>query len=181
MQKVQEPADLTISLIMKMAKKMARRYGQIGITEPDDLVQMAMLKVLKKNPEEPVTFGWLSRVVRTAAADAGRNASRQISPSWLDDSDREAHSVCENANEQGYLHTSGIHAVKETAIEFDVIPQVKKMLTELPPEQRQALVLQAEGHSCQEIARLTGTNVGTVRTRVFYGRRKAKLLLADFM
>jgi len=58
MQGIQRPKPKLHS-ILTAAKKMARRYGQIGLDEPDDIVQAAMLKVLKRTDERPMPMLWL--------------------------------------------------------------------------------------------------------------------------
>jgi RNA polymerase sigma-70 factor (ECF subfamily) len=65
-------------------------------------------------------------------------------------------------------------AVDEAAIEFgdEDIAAVHQGLDALPAEQREALVLRfLEDMSYDEIARITGVPVGTVRSRLFYGKQ----------
>ena len=65
-------------------------------------------------------------------------------------------------------------AIDETSMEFgsDDIAAVHKALDALPAEQREALVLRfLEDMSYEEIARVTGAPVGTVRSRLFYGKQ----------
>jgi RNA polymerase sigma-70 factor, ECF subfamily len=50
----------------------------------------------------------------------------------------------------------------------------------LPPAQREACSLRLLGGlPMQDIARVTGTSVGTVKSRLFYGLRRLRTLLAD--
>jgi RNA polymerase sigma-70 factor, ECF subfamily len=52
-------------------------------------------------------------------------------------------------------------------------------LSQLPAEQRLALILAYRmGYSCAEIAAIAGCPVDTVKTRVFYARRKLRTILA---
>ncbi len=54
-------------------------------------------------------------------------------------------------------------------------------LNRLPPEQREAFVLQAEGDlSVEDIARVTGTTFETAKSRLRYARYKLKALLRDY-
>ena len=54
-------------------------------------------------------------------------------------------------------------------------------LNRLPPEQREAFVLQAEGElSVEEIAGVTGTTFETAKSRLRYARDKLKALLRDY-
>jgi len=51
-------------------------------------------------------------------------------------------------------------------------------LDELPPEQREVLVLRfLEEMSYEEIARVAGCQLGTVRSRIYYGKRALKRAL----
>ena len=51
----------------------------------------------------------------------------------------------------------------------------------LPPNQREAFLLQAEGGlSLEEIAEATGGDFEAVKSRLRYARNKLKTLLADF-
>ena len=53
-------------------------------------------------------------------------------------------------------------------------------LNRLPPEQREAFVLQAEADlSVEDIARITGTTFETAKSRLRYARDKLKALLRD--
>ena len=54
-------------------------------------------------------------------------------------------------------------------------------LNRLPPEQREAFVLQAEGDlSVEDIARVTGTTFETAKSRLRYARDKLKAMLQDY-
>jgi len=52
---------------------------------------------------------------------------------------------------------------------------LQKCLESLSPEHREALMLcYFEGMSYEDIARVTGNSIGTVRSRIFYGKRALK-------
>ena len=55
--------------------------------------------------------------------------------------------------------------------------QLQHCLEAMSPEQREALVLRFfEGMSYEEIARVTGVTIGTVRSRIHYGKQMLKNL-----
>jgi RNA polymerase sigma-70 factor (ECF subfamily) len=59
--------------------------------------------------------------------------------------------------------------------------RVASALDALPPRQREACSLRLLGElDLEEIAQVTGTSVGTVKSRLFYGQRRLRELLADF-
>ena len=61
----------------------------------------------------------------------------------------------------------------------DEIAAVHAALAELPCEQREALVLRfVEGMSYEEIAAATGSPVGTVRSRLYYGKQTLRNRIA---
>ena len=58
---------------------------------------------------------------------------------------------------------------------------VLKALRELPEVQRTVLVLHdIEGFVYQDIAQITGASIGTVRSRLHYGRLKLRELLNPY-
>jgi len=177
MQEVQRSTD-EISSMFAAAKKMAFRYGQIGLTEPDNIVQAAMLKLLRKNDGRQPTLGWLYKAVHSSAMDAGRSASREKQVIYRD-LPVELTDICERADQYGYVQLQGSYVVRESEPEIDLMPRLKKMLAKLSKPLKQVLVLYSEGYSYKEIARLTNTNIGTVRSRLYYARRRARTLLGD--
>lgn len=173
--------DGEIGSMFEAAKRMAGRYGRIGLLEPDDVVQSAMLKLLNKNDGRQTTIGWLYKVVRSAAMDAGRCAARDARAVWRNEDEDGVRCVCERADEHGYLHMHGTYIGRKEDVEIDLMSQLKDMLGKLSDPLRQVLVLHSEGFSYQEIASLTGANIGTVRSRLHYARKKAKDLLGDMV
>ena len=64
----------------------------------------------------------------------------------------------------------------------ETLEAVKGSLESLPPEQREAVVLcDLEGLSYEEMAAVIGIPVGTVRSRVFRGRRALQRRLQPYM
>jgi RNA polymerase sigma-70 factor (ECF subfamily) len=62
----------------------------------------------------------------------------------------------------------------------EVRRRVAAALAALPEAQREACSLRLVGElSLEEIARMTGASVGTVKSRLFYGQRRLRELLAD--
>jgi len=169
--------DGEISSMFVAVKRMAWRYGQIGLAEPDDLCQAVMLKYLKKKNREETTMGWLYKAVHSAAMDAGRRAGREAKVVWRDNDVDGVRSVCEREDQAGYLLMNGRYIVQD--IEIDVMPKLKNMLSKLSNPLRQVLVLYASGYSYLEIADMTRASIGTVRSRLYYARSRAKVLLGD--
>jgi RNA polymerase sigma factor (sigma-70 family) len=150
--------DEEVSSMFTAAKRMACRYGRIGLYEPDDICQVAMLKLLKKNDGRPGTTAWLVKVVHTAAMDAGRGTAKDA---------------------RAILRGSDSCIVSPPDVEIDLMPHLKNMLGKLSRSLRQVLVLYAEGYSYKEIAVMTNSHIGTVRSRLHHARKKAKDILGD--
>lgn len=172
--------DDEISSMLEVAKQMARRYGQIGLDEPDDISQVAIIKFLNKNDGRQATRGWMYKAVHSAAMDAGRRAARDARAVWSDDDDGErTRCVCERADQHGYLYMNDTYIVRKEDIEVDLMPRLKNMLGKLNKSLRQVLVLHSEGFSYREIGAMTNTNIGTVRSRLHYARKRAEDLMGD--
>jgi len=163
----------------QVAKRMARRYGRIGLQEPDDIAQNAMLKLLNRKDDRQPTMGWLYKTVRSAAMDAGRQAARDARYLWRPGDDDSLSSLWERADENGWVHMNGKYVIREEHIDMDLMPRLQNMLAMLTMPLRQVLVLYSEGYSYQEIAAVTKANIGTVRSRLHYARKRAKDLLDD--
>jgi RNA polymerase sigma-70 factor (ECF subfamily) len=59
--------------------------------------------------------------------------------------------------------------------------RVAAAFAQLPPAQREVCSLRLVGElSLEEIAEVTGASLGTVKSRLFYGLRRLRALLADF-
>lgn len=173
-----EKGTVEMSSILAVAKRMAHRYGQIGVCEPDDIAQNAMLRLLQKNDGQRPTLGWLYMVVRSSAADAGRRASReQRALPYCMDGNRKV--VSEPSEAYGYSPVLTAYSVSEDDTEIDLMPRLMNALGKLSSPLKQVLVLYSEGHSYEEIARLTNAKLGTVRSRLHYARRQARRLLSD--
>jgi RNA polymerase sigma-70 factor (ECF subfamily) len=72
----------------------------------------------------------------------------------------------------------GIEEMHHPGDDAEVCEWVGAALAQLPEEQRTALELVYHlGHSCKEIAERVNCPVGTVKTRLFHGRRKLRQLL----
>ncbi len=60
--------------------------------------------------------------------------------------------------------------------------KVKSALEKIPVDQRTALILrEVEGLSYQEMAEVMGSSIGTVMSRLHYGRKRMQALLKDYL
>ncbi len=163
--------DVEIAQLFETASKIASRYGRIGLSEPEDIVQKTMIKVLDKNDGRKPSVAWMRAVLRNIARDEMRSATRDFK-NMISESD--------NDEEHGsILECDFASSYKAEPVEFDLMPKLKEMLAKLSLPLQRVLVLHVEGYSYEEIAAMTKVNIGTVRSRLFYARRKARHLLRD--
>jgi RNA polymerase sigma-70 factor (ECF subfamily) len=146
----------------------------------DDICQEVMIKVLSsKSVPEEIGTAWLYKVVQNTVNDARRQMAgenmfldRSLS---LDISG----SVCETADEARSVYLSGC-VDKHHEVEPDLVPRLKEVFSSLTPPLREALVLYADGYNYDEIARVTKTNIGTIRSRLHYAKRHVQPMLAEY-
>jgi len=148
---------------------VVRRVARVVLADPDDAddaAQDALLSALVKldqyDPRRP--FGpWLLRIVANAATDR-RRRRRVRRTETLDPG----------------LVAGGTRP--DTAAERRALSdRLRQALAELPERRRVAVVLfDVEGYSHAEIAAVLRIPKGTVRSEVFHGRRRLRVLLADW-
>ena len=128
-----------------------------------DATQDTFLTVLRKASQfkgKAALGTWIYRIAVNTCYDQLRKAKRRPSepmPDHLDPSDPVAEDLIDSAG---------------------LRPDIEKALAQLPPEFRAAIVLSdIEGMSLPETAHVLGVPVGTVKSRVFRGRR----ILAQYL
>jgi RNA polymerase sigma-70 factor (ECF subfamily) len=127
----------------------------------DDLLQEIWLGVFRALPRlnEAAAFrAWLFRIARDRVSREFRRARIQFAP-W---------------NEQ---HMEVVAAHEEISDVFG-LEALEQQLGDLSSEHREALVLRfVEDMSYEEIARVTGGSLGTVRSRIHYAKRALRRAL----
>ncbi len=129
----------------------------------DDLLQDVWLDVFRHLPRlaDPQAFrAWIYRIARDRAF--GHLRKRQWSEQPLGDTD-----VLDELPE-------------ENGFDEEDAARIHAGLDQLPAEQREVLVLRfVEAMSYEEIARATGQPLGTVRSRLFYGKQALRKQLEE--
>ncbi|HEY8902932.1 MAG TPA: sigma-70 family RNA polymerase sigma factor [Chthoniobacterales bacterium] len=172
--------DLIAGLVRQDEEAMATLYTRYGSvlkavimnvlhdeTEAEDVLQDVLLQVwdraLSYSPEKGRLLGWLSTVARRRAIDRVRQACAY----------RRATDRFEVAANHPDKDIDQIHPVEYEAQQDDVRELIDRQLDLLPDNQRQAICLAyLEGRSQREIATLTHTPLGTVKTRIELGLKK---------
>ena len=137
-------------------------YGVLrNAADAEDVSQEALLKAYRRfdRLREPQRFrGWLVRITFRLALDRMRSAKR-----------REAREIgwAQPAVAAALPTSEELAASREFQVHFD------RALDALPDKLRLVLLLCAmEGHTMEEVAGLLGVPVGTVKSRLFAGRKQ---------
>ncbi len=163
--RLQETLDASV-------RRFVRRLVGISDAE-DDIVQDAFL-ALYMNLERLESSGhlrpFLFRVVRNCCYDTLRHQGRfQFVPLDVDSKDSAVDlSFLADLRKQPdeELHWKLLHA------------EVQKAIDRLPEVQRQAMILYCEEDlTYTQIAEAMATDIGTVKSRIFYGRKNLRKLL----
>ncbi len=126
-------------------------YAQQWCGSPEDVVQEAILRLMRQQPQPENAVAWLYRVVRNQAIDASRAAGRRTHYEQL-----------ASSNRRSWFTSTVENAIDATA--------AVEMLELLPIEQREAIVLRMwSGLSFEEIAELTGKSTSTAHRRYLAG------------
>lgn len=165
---------------------LARRFCYQS-SEVDDAVQDIFLAIWKSAERYDRRLGteetFVAMVTRRRLIDRRRRAARRAMPTI--DADLNAivsqrgESGPANAARGGHGGRDGAGADSADAAEFsEQVERAQRLLARLRPEQQQAIVLSVyHGLSHEEIARMTGMPLGTVKTHV----RRGLLALREAM
>lgn len=154
------------------AYSLARRIcHDEGMAE--DVIQEVFLAVWRDpsryDPERGRFVTWLLTLVHHRAVDAVRrqNSMRRRSVTLSDEA-------------EDWVASSG-PGVDEAAIGVVLAGQLREALARLPVEQRETVTLSYfGGYTQHEIAVFTGVPVGTVKSRLFAGVRRLRILLSPW-
>ncbi len=115
---------------------------------------------------------WLFTIARNRMIDSKRISRRQVS---LEAIGYEAESVL------AQLTTEPSVGPLAAAVVHDQASALSRALCHLPPEQRDAFLLQIEGDlSIEEVATITRSSFETTKSRLRYARTKLRELLSEY-
>jgi len=158
----------------KYHKKVYRiAYGVVRQREEAlDIVQEVFIKLFRsiKNFKGRSRFyTYLYRMVMNTAIDHARKAGKQFVSSLDEEGSFEPSDNVEQGPERMLLQK-------------ELEGRVKQAMDKLPPEQKAALIFRdVEGLSYQEMSEAMGCSIGTVMSRLHYGRRRIQELLKDYV
>jgi RNA polymerase sigma-70 factor (ECF subfamily) len=144
-------------------------------TQAEDLVQETYLRAFRSwQTFQPGSDArrWLFTICRNAFL---RNLERERHQVSIDDGDLDALSAMQ-------LHTSmQSDGTDEALARVDLAPALTAAIARLHEPFRSAVVLvDVEGQSYEEASEILGVPIGTVRSRLFRGRRHLQEMLAEY-
>ena len=148
-------------------------YGVVRQREEAlDVVQEVFIKLfrsIKNFKGRSHFYTYLYRMVMNAAIDHKRKVGRQFMSSLDEEGSFEPSEEAEKGPERVLLQK-------------ELEERVKLAMDKLPDEQKAALIYRdVEGLSYQEMAEAMGCSVGTVMSRLHYGRKRMQESLKDYV
>ena len=141
-----------------------------------DLTQEALFRMCRglKNLKHPETFrGWLNKIISNIFYDNLRKKSRCINCVSTDE-EKENSAACEICDP--------CPCPDETAVSHEVSEIIREMIIKLPDSFRLVTVLrEIGGMSYEEISKFTGTELGTVKSRISRARAKLRECLKPYI
>jgi len=145
----------------------------------DDALQEGLISAYRAlDRVEPRNLrGWFVRIVQNAARDAGRRERRhptiQIQTHEEEGGGAERRGAAE-------LHAGRASDPAGVVEGRELAAKLRAALREIPEERRTAILLfDVDGYTYAEIAEITGSSLGTVKSRISRGREELRSLLAD--
>jgi len=158
----------------KYNKKVYRiAYGVVRQREEAlDIVQEVFIKLfrsIKNFKGKSHFYTYLYRMVMNTAIDHARKTGKQFISSLDEEGSFEPSDELEKGPERILLQK-------------ELEERVKLAMEKLSAEQRAALIFRdVEGLSYQEMAEAMGCSIGTVMSRLHYGRKRVQELLKDYV
>jgi RNA polymerase sigma-70 factor (ECF subfamily) len=157
--------------------------------EAEEVVQETFLKVhqsLDKYRQNALFSSWLFRIAHNQCMDVMRMKKRRLDSQMVPFDPQLGGSSGDDAGSDVGRETVVQLADRgpDPAQSLDIREQsqiVEESLGRLPEAQRMVLILHdMQGLSYQQIAEIVGTSIGTVRSRLHYGRIKLRELLEPY-
>lgn len=152
--------------------------------EAEEVVQDTCIKLhqnIERFRSQSTFAAWIFRIAHNTCLDKLRTKTRRKGFSLFSFDPQSTHDEGEDAS---MVVSQAADASPNPAEKLDLDEQgavISESLRKLPETQRTVVVLHdIEGFSYQEIADIVGTNIGTVRSRLHYGRIKLRELLEPY-
>ena len=167
----------------ELIKREQKNFCYLGASKESlsDLTQEALFRVSKniKSLKNPRLFkSWLGQIISNLFYDELRKRQRipdsvSIESYWLNDesSDNSILNICDNTLKPD-----------EKTLGRELSDIIREMISRLPEHFRLVIILrELQGLSYEEIAKITNTNVGTVKSRISRARNKLQECLKPYL
>ena len=175
--------DALEELIKREQKNIFASFSYLGAAKENisDLTQEALFRMSKniKKLKNPKLFkSWLGQIISNLFYDDLRKKQRKpdaisIDSYWMneDDSDDCVLHICDNTL-----------LPDERTLGKELTEIIREMICQLPEHFRLVIILrELQGLSYEEIAKITQTNVGTVKSRISRARNKLQECLKPYL
>jgi len=175
--KCQQDDKLALDELIKRHEKII--YNTLYHLDPNrtdiaDIAQEALFRMIRaiKTLKKPVTFKfWLNQIIRNLFYDELRRKTRRLATISMDTPYMEGKEE-EASPSRDITDTGKMPEEKTLNKELDEV--IKESINDLPEQFRTVVILrELQGLSYDEIAKITKTNIGTVKSRL--ARARAKL------
>lgn len=184
-ERCRENDTLALEVLLKRHERII--YNTLYHLDPcrmdtNDLVQEVLYKIARniRNIRNPKTFKyWVNQIVMNLFYDTLRKKTRTIQTISIDAP------IVNKDKEETYAgidvpDTAQKPCESSLGTELDII--IKKAIAELPEQFKTVIVLrELQGLSYEDIASLTGTNIGTVKSRLARARSKLQQLIKPYL
>lgn len=183
--KCKEDDNLAINELIRRNEKIV--YATLYHLDPNrsdisDLAQEVLFRMARsvKNLKNPATFKyWLNQIITNLFYDELRRKKRRISTISLDTP------AYESVAEQGF-ETKDIPDIgqepEESALGSELDMKIRDAINKLPEQFKIVIVLrELQGFTYDEIAQLTHTNVGTVKSRLARARNRLQHQIKPYL
>ena len=156
-------------LVLKYQRKVMRLLSRMirDAAEVEDVAQETFIKAYRALPQfrgDSAFYTWLYRIaINTARNWQAASARRPSTPNNFETEDGETFSQIDNL--------SDISTPESMMASRQIVETVNGAIGALPEDLRKAIVLrEIEGMSYEDIAKVMGCPIGTVRSRIFRAR-----------
>lgn len=162
------------ALVVKYQDRIFRLVQRLisGAENVEDLAQEVFIRAYRSLGDfkgEASFYTWLYKIALNLCRNHYRTKGRRPAMEEIQEGDGAA------GFEDGELNP------EEEVFRREFWERLRRALDALPGEQREAVVLcDLEGMSYEEMADLLGVPIGTIRSRIFRGRRALQELLAEY-
>ena len=175
--------DALEELIKREQKNVYTSFCYLGASKENisDLTQEALFRMSKniKNLKNPKLFkSWLGQIVSNLFYDELRKKQRTLDSVSID-----SYWLNNEENDDCVLHICDTkHKPDDKTLGNELSDIIKETICSLPEHFRLVIILrELQGLSYEEIAKITQTNVGTVKSRISRARNKMQETLRPYL